>query len=71
MTSEEGALTAWETCDIAPLARMRPCELWEYRVIEAGVTKRDDRDLWPREALAVDVTLRRAARWYESEARKQ
>lgn len=38
-----------------------------FRVVADGETKRDERDLWPDEAVAVDLTIRRAARQFEAE----
>lgn len=72
MADEKGASVAWEVCDLAKLSGRRPCEVYLFRPIEEGAAKQDERrDLWPVEALAVDVTLRRAARWYESETSKK
>lgn len=65
MASREGAQAAFEACDMAKIRGCRPCEVWLYRPIEEGEPKRGPRDLWPMEAMGVDFTLRRAARWYE------
>lgn len=70
MGSMAGAMAAFEACDLAKYGNRRLCEVWFFRCIEEGAPKRDDHDLWPREALAVDVTIRRAARWYELERSK-
>ena len=71
-SGREGGFAAWEACDLAKYSRLRPCEAFGFRVVASrnDPSGPDEGIIDEIEAIAVDLTLRRAARWFESEEAK-
>lgn len=68
MTKREGAQAAWEAVEVCRLRREAPHEFFGYRIAE---TPRDGAaELTEAQAKAFDVTVHRAAKWYETEMSK-